>query len=193
MMGSGLSEAELSFIQDLRRKGVLDNIDEHRLPLQDGVISCYCSDCDRSPDIYEHQCTIMRTQCSHTRIHALADNGGPLLIPRGSRAIRRGSTRDVDYIHSISFAMRMKRIKTIGLTSHIPCGIAAEHSIELSDVIALTLCAKTRIKQELASFEPKVACFLHVDYGDRMKTYFISKNKFHELYSQRRIPSFMYP
>ena len=196
MTGPGLSEIELAFVDELLSLGILEKVEGHRLPLQNGVISVFCSDCDRSPDVYEHLRTITQTQCSHTRIHAIADNGGPLLIPKSSPANKPGRTRDVDLLESIEFAMRQKHIQTIGLIGHAPCSIALDRKIDLFRTFALTLCAKTRIKTDLKRYDPKVACFYQIDFGERapspekrLRTYFMNRTRFFDRFRTNSIYS----
>lgn len=180
-----LTREDFESIRKLRELGILEYVAGHQLSLKNGVISCFCSDCDRSADIYEHTRSIVREQCKDPRIHMLADNGGPLLIPKNSPANRSGSTRADDFLYSIEFAINKTQIHTLALVGHTPCNMAIERGISLFDTMALTLHAKMRIKMDLKSYSPKVACFYHVDYGEyathpkkRMKTYFISRKKF---------------
>lgn len=182
---AGLSREDFEFIRKLRKLGLLEDVAEHQLSLKNGVISCFCSDCDRSADIFEHTRSIVREQCKDPRIHMLADNGGPLLIPKDSPANKSGRTRDIDFLDSIEFAIYKTQIHTIALVGHAPCNIAIDREISLFDTMALTLHAKMRIKTDLGRYNPKVACFYHVDYGEhaidpkkRMRTYFISRIKF---------------
>ncbi|MEK7576400.1 MAG: hypothetical protein AAB482_01765 [Patescibacteria group bacterium] len=193
-LSRGLTTTERIIVKELKEQGVLKHVDGHRLSLEKGVISCFCADCDRSADIYAHQQGIVREQCKDPRIHMLADNGGPLLITKNSPANKVGRTRDIDFLDSIAFAIEKKGIQTVALIGHAICGVALEREIGLLRTIALILCAKSRIKQDLKRLDPKVACFYHVDYGEfatdpsrPMKTYFIDKHEFARTFPSQHI------
>lgn len=178
-----ISEDEQIFIEELRKKGVLEEVGGHRLDLKCGVMSIICSDGDRAYDIFMHQAGIVREQCKDPRIHVFADNGGPLLLLPNSPIIPKGSTRARDLMRSIDGGYSLKQIPTVALIGHVPCGMADLNKVSLDRYIMLTLCGKMEIKTQLKRLGLKVACFLHIDYnGDKKRTYFLNKTRWAELF-----------
>lgn len=187
-----ISEIDFQVIRALRDQGIFEEVRGHQLPLQDGIISIQCADCDQLRDIYQHQCGMALTQREASQIHVLADNGGPLLIPRRSPGNKVGRSRDLDYLDSIGFAMEGRNIKTIALCGHAPCELAASCKIGILGTVALILCAQTRIREVHARRKPEITCFYQVDYGpfatdpsQPKETYFLNKNRFAEVYSSQ--------
>ena len=83
----------------------------------------------------------------------------------------RGTHRD--FLDEIRDARAMKAIDTIALDNHAPCGKACACGLSFVQTLDLQMSAKTKIKVENQGVH--VACFCHIDYGHKKRTYFISR------------------
>lgn len=172
-----LSNEDRILIEELRRYGVLQDIDGHRLDQKHGAIILTCADGDQMHDLFHHHEKIITSNLSATpRIHTLALNGGALLLPPAS-PLHQKFNEDLVLLHHIKVARDLKEINTIVLYSHAPCGVAAQYNLSFFKVIQYLIEAKNLLKQDDKKI--KVACFCHVDYGDKKKrTYFVSRERF---------------
>jgi hypothetical protein len=119
------------------------------------------------------------------RIHEFKLNGGALLIAAKSPLTHLGEDRVL--IEHIRSAMRMKKIQTVVLFAHAPCGMAGMFNLDLKHVLDNLIEAKLRLKSELVG--AKVVCFVHIARPDGIRrTYFISAAKWRLLYPRRQEP-----
>lgn len=167
-----LTDIDRAVAEQLRKAQVLLDVFPSQLELARGVIMVACADGDQMPDLFAFETGLFRAADVPPRIHELALNGGALLIAKDS-PVRRAGAEDEVLLRHIADGRTLKEIGSVMLYAHAPCGAAALARLDLRGVIALLMEAKTRIKQELADL--KVACFLHVDWGDRKRTYFVSR------------------
>lgn len=168
-----LTNTDRSVAEKLRKAQVLLDVFAPKLELTRGVIMVACADGDQMPDLFAFETGLFRAAHIPPRIHELALNGGALLIAKGS-PVRRAGSEDEVLLRHIADGRTLKEIDSVMLYAHAPCGAAALAHLDLRGVISLLMKAKTRIKQELADL--KVACFLHIDWGDRKRTYFVSRD-----------------
>lgn len=173
-----LSEFDQEKIRILRAAGVLEDVNPHRLDQEQGVIMMSCADGDQQPDVFRQQTIYQRfTRGRKIRIHTLCLNGGAIALPVHSPLNQKVRVDDV-LMENLEGAMYLKGISVIALYAHAPCGAAGIHGLNVLQVIDLLVSSKKRIKGTYP--ETRVACFFHVDYGDRKRTYFVSKMKWKE-------------
>lgn len=162
-------------IRDLREKEVLLDAEGHKFDSPNGVILVTCPDCDQFVDIFNYTMEMFRKGGYQERPQPLCQHGGGMLISE-TCPLDREYMIDQYLLVNIARARKMKEINTLALLVHYPCGAARLAGIPLIDVIAHDVAAKQRVK--LLWPELKVGCFLHVDYLDRKRTYFLSHDAF---------------
>ncbi len=160
----------LEHVRALRAANVLDDTSRtQRLNLKKGVIAVCCSDGDQLADKFKHQSTLCQAGLPYPRVHALALNGGALLLPPHSPLNSAIQHHDV-LVKQIEDAIRFKAISTIKLYSHWPCLAAASQGLSVLDCLELILQARTIVlRQRFAQGNGnrvEVACMFHVDYGE---------------------------
>ncbi|HEY4510185.1 MAG TPA: hypothetical protein VJC15_04365 [Candidatus Paceibacterota bacterium] len=179
-----LSQQDLEIIRELRAADVLQDVDGYRLNQRYGIILVCCSDGDQMPDIWRFQNGIMAKQRQEARIHPITLNGGALLIP-GDSPLNKDVQEDLVYLKHIAGAHQLKKIETIVLYSHAPCGAAGLAKLTLIDVITLLKKAGQRVRNSFPSFF-QVVCFFHVDNGESKRTYFVSGPKWEQWLAQKQ-------
>lgn len=157
----------------LRGKGLLKDVDAHRINLTDGAILVTCADGDQLPDIFGNFSEACLAHRATPRVHVLGLNGGALLLPRDT-PLNTANREDLVLLSHIRTAIKLKNIRTVALYAHAPCGAAGLAKLSLLEVVNMLAKAKARVKEEIP--ESKVACFMHVDRGaeEGKRTYFIS-------------------
>ncbi len=174
-----LSEEDLEKIKELRKFGILADVNGHHLNQKNGVIMISCADGHQMYDIFGHQLKMQEGHCQDLCVHTLAWNGGALRIPQYSPANKKDRTTHLDVIDDIRDSIKIKNIHTIALYVHAPCGKAHACGINFIEMIGLLIDAKIRIKKEVDNIY--VACFIHIDFNNnRKRTYFISRKKWIE-------------
>ena len=169
-----ISENDIKIISAMRKFGVLDDIDPHRLAQEQGIIPIPCADGDQMIDIFQHQLKIALEGGVAPRPHQLSLNGGALLIAEES-PLNKELREDLVLLAHIRGAMVLKKIRTVVLYAHAPCGAAGLAGLSFERCIDLLMKAKARVKKEIPGM--KVACFCHVDRKGKKRTYFVSKEK----------------
>jgi hypothetical protein len=164
-------------IRELRNKGVLLDAEGHKLDSPKGAILVTCADCDQFEDIFNHTLEMLRKGGYEERPQPLSQHGGGMLISETCPLDRKYKI-DEYLLLNIARARHMKAINTLALLVHYPCGAARLAGIPLFDVIEHNVAAKRRVKSLWP--ELKVGCFVHVDYLDRKRTYFLSHDAFTE-------------
>ncbi|MFA6161628.1 MAG: hypothetical protein WC766_05705 [Patescibacteria group bacterium] len=179
-----LSAEDLEIKNALKGKGILEDVNHHKIDLANGVILTACADGDQMPDIFKHVTQSCCVHRSDPRIHTIALNGGALLIPRNSPVTQLGEDRVI--IEHIRAACKLKKIFTVALYAHAPCGMAGYYDLDLMHVLELLVQAKERIKTELVG--TKAVCFVHIAKPDgRRNTYFLSAAKWRLIHPRRAI------
>lgn len=173
-----IKEKDAKVIRALRERDVLQDVQGHLLDQKDGIILISCADGDRFPDIFAFHTALQSEQRSDPRVHTFAWNGGPLRLAPASPTNKLERTTQIDLMEEVRDARAMKGIDTVALVAHWPCGKAGACKISLPESIRLAFAAKERLKEENHGI--RVALFLQVDYGDKMRTYFASRAKWLE-------------
>lgn len=165
-------------IRLMRKQGMLENIEGHRLHQKEGAILVSCGDGDQFCDLLNHKVKMQALHRRTARIHPCTVNGGALRLPPHSPLNREGSTMSEDLLEGIGEAASLKGIGTVALYSHAPCGKAGRHNLNALAAIDLLMDAKCYVEE--AYPELIVACFFHVDYGTKKRTYFVSRKRWDE-------------
>ena len=173
-----LSSEDHKVLTELRERRILDDIDPHRLEDPSSVVMVSCADGHQMADVFHYQEKICG-QNGGPVVHTIALNGGALLIPPDSVVSIGTPDGEVIRRHAIA-RCAMKGINTLAFYSHAPCGAARTHGLNAVDVISLTLRAKVYMRETLDRENFRMACFVHVDWGSKKRTYFIHKNEFHQ-------------
>lgn len=175
-----INKRDYLWFEGLRFFNVLQKIEGYRLDQRRGAIVVTCSDGDRFYDIFKKQVEVMDCRPAEPRVHVFAWNGGALRIVPGSPCNKSGRTTSADCLDEIRDACAMKKIRTIALYAHAPCGKAYTAKLELIDVAQLLMEAKRILKRELP--DVLVAPFMHVHRKDgedeKSRSYFFSTENF---------------
>lgn len=166
-----LSDTDFQLYQNLRKAGVLEEIEPHRLEINDGIILVSCSDGDQFPDIVRHMGDVLVTCGAKRRIHPFTDNGGPLILDPSSPLA--SNMRCENLLVSIDGARELKGIATVALCTHAPCGMARKIGLNLAEVIRSLKQGKAKLERSHSGLV--VRPFVQIDLPDqRKRTYFIS-------------------
>lgn len=183
----GIIGHDRKFAERIRTAGVLQDVNGHQLDLRAGAILVMCSDGDQAVDVFQHQTGLHTPQRGTARPHVLALNGGGLLLPEGSPVAHYGEGAML--VAHILGARALKGITTVVLYVHAPCGMALAAGLYFEQVLELLMTAKLRVKV-MGGDGVKVACFVHVDWGeDRKRTYFVSQAAWEAWRAQRSAAS----
>jgi hypothetical protein len=174
-----IGAADNQLIKDLRLGGVLKNMDGNKIPDDNGTIVISCSDGDRISDILEYH----RNTCDgHHCHHPLALNGGPLLIPKDSPVADKDYPEGPVLLRHVLGANKIKKISTVVMYGHWPCGAALASGLTLHQALELVVKSKDNVRLFLQSheIEPKVVSCFHVDYGSTKRSYYLDRAKWRE-------------
>ena len=148
-----LTDKDRRIASHMRGQQVLANIHDQRVNCSEGLILITCSDGDRFYDIYTYSTGMVAAQRqsdddARPRIHVFAWHGGPLRVatlPTPVESPER-NTHLIDPFEEIEQARRMKKIDTIGLVPHAPCGWAYSKEWDIIRVMQGCIAAKANIK-----------------------------------------------
>lgn len=169
-----LSKNDLEAVKQLRSLNILTEVKGHLLDQRKGIILISCADGDQFHDIFTQKAKLQQGHCEDPRIHTFCWNGGALRLAPNSPTNKPGRSICRDLLDEIKDARAMKAIDTIALYTHAPCGKASACNLSFIQALDLQMSAKTKIKEENRGVH--VACFCHIDYGNRKRTYFISRD-----------------
>jgi len=184
-MAGQLTGKDRELIRELRKAGVLRDVENNRIDQTNGVILVTCSDADRFCDIFMHQVHMQAGCRPDPRIHVFGWHGGALACAPCSPINRRKHADEV-FLDQIADARALKEIDVVALYAHAPCGAAELHAVSLENMLALQMRAKSKIKALNQGI--KVVCFFHVDYGKgKQRTYFLSRPSWQQWAEDRGI------
>lgn len=169
-----LSPLDREAIKTLRMAGVLEDVDAHRINMGNGVIVVRCPDCDQKDDVEGHDCKLVEANGGRKRFHPLLHHGGAAVAAPGNH-LYPGFDIPGYLALQIREAEGLKKINTILLEVHTPCGKGKESGLNIVHLIMYMMMGKPMVKAVDPSNE--VVCRVHVDYGDRKRTYFISRQR----------------
>lgn len=170
------------YVTQLREAGVLKDDDGHKLNTPQGVIMVACSDGDQMGDVYEHTCHLAESNSGKKRrVHTLMNHGGAMLLsPRNLLYVDRAP--DEFLIQQIAKARKTNGVNTVVLVVHAPCGAAEMAELSVVEVIDHMFRGKKQLKEYWP--ELKVACFIHVDFGNKKRMYFVKRKEWGIWYTQ---------
>ncbi len=163
-------QTDLELAKKLRDSGVLVEIQQELLPLNNGIIVVGCADGDQFCDRFDYLRQMLQDAGAQVRPHFITRHGGALRLVKDSPLNARGRQTDLDLLDEIEEAMSLKKIYTILLETHCKCGKCAHHGIDVETALALLTHAKERV---LSSFNNvTVATICHVDWAPNRKRYY---------------------
>lgn len=140
----------------MRRAGLLKDVDGNRLRPRRGVVAAFCGDGDQSHDVLTYLGDICAS-FGERRVHAVALNGGPLLIAKSLPLSLGLPDGEVLMRHTLDGA-DLKQIDVIVSKGHAPCGAAAKYKADDPEqVIAGILEAKRELRAETERRDPEAA------------------------------------
>ena len=173
-----IQPVDLELIHELRKTGVLENVDAYRINGDGRNIVVMCSDGHQSSDqISTHSNYVRREGCTDHCCHPHMLNGGALLLsPRFTKRSRLPVRQVLE--SQLRQSMTLKGANIVALYVHAPCGAAFLRKLSFADVLDRLFDAKQRVKKIFAKRRKfHLVCFVQVDYGDKKRTYFISRKK----------------
>lgn len=168
-----------------RNLGLLEDVDLDKLRerCKSGSIIVGCGDGDQTADFFRF--LMQKAGCTH-RPHLHMLDGGSI------RLIKEAPIPEPYRIHNqflaeLMLSRQLKRIPTLLLCCHYPCGMAAVSHIDLAGVILYNImAAKLLIKKGWD--RKRIIQLFHCDHGlcdstggEKKKTYFIKATKQHIL------------
>lgn len=166
-----LSEHDEQIFNALHSAGVFRDIDRLSLDVTDGLIHVFCGDCDERDDLEGHLRSLCQIQTQRPRIHSLALNGGPLLIPTESPLVRTDQGADRLLISQLRSSVALKRIKSVVFHGHAVCGAADKHGLSFIESVRLTVEAREKAKQLLPDLNGIELLFHVRHHDDRTRTH----------------------
>lgn len=170
---------DLETVKRWRRVGLLVEVDNEKLKriCDKGLILVGCGDGDQIPDFLRH--LVQRVKCAK-RPHLHLENGNPLSLVKEAPIPKEMRFHD-QLKARIKQSRRLKRISTLLLCCHYPCGMAWESHISLPMIICYTYQAAQEMVKDGWDAK-KIVLLFHCDYGDgKRRTYFIEKEKINQL------------
>lgn len=82
-------------------------------------------------------------------------------------------------LNQIGLSIKLHNTKTLYIMHHTDCGAAGLCCLDVLSVMELLVEGKERLKREIGD-SLKIACFVHVDYHESKRTYFVSANSWRE-------------
>ena len=160
-----LSNVDREQIGVAEAAGVLPELDGDRI--KRGSIFVTCADGDQFRSVHDGLCLVSET----SRHHPLSLNGGALLMAPMSAGDIPDAGIDGDVLlRHINQANQIKRIPSVVLCSHAPCGVAYGFGLDFFEVLRRMIEAKRRVRLALGFNDvEKVLCLLHIDYGEGVK------------------------
>lgn len=179
-----ISPQDLRFVSDLLARGVLEDVDPYLVNARNGFMVIGCPDCDQFEDKYKFYQSVCRCHRKAARVHPLGNlHGGPIRL---SPEFRGNKFAEPDLLlHEIGEAIALKKITTLVLAPHLPCGKAYAHRLSFEEVLTHTFEGKRRIREAHPGL--KIACFPQIDWGrGRKRTYFVSRDSFLRFMKNRK-------
>jgi len=184
MAGLKLSPIDRQLIEELLEANALQSVNEHLLDQRNGAITVTCADGDQFPDVFWQHTKFQQTQRQNPRIHALSWHGGALACAPCS-PVNKIKRADSVFMEQIADAREIKGIDLVALYVHGPCGAAYRKRLNIAQVLAHQHRAKRKV--ETLNHGVQAASFLHIDYGDKKRTYFVSRKNWEAWAQAKRV------
>lgn len=173
----------------LRGRGLLKDVDAHRIDMRKGVVCVACSCGDYFDDAYANIAMTCLEHRPNPRICPFLQRGGALVIPSDSLLNQR--YRSDNLVQDIFQSLEEERINVVALYAHAPCTVAAKAEYDLVETIDQLVRAKVGLKTESLKYggKIKIACFVHVDRGqdEGPRTYFVSADEWQLVYRKEQV------
>lgn len=177
-----VKEEDLRLIKEWRRPsiGLLVDVNKDTLKgiCDKGLIAVFCGDGDRSPDFCDH---LMRKMGCNYRPHLHAMDGGALRLAREA-PIPKKFRINRQFVNELLFSRTAKKIPTLILCVHYPCGMAEESHIDLRSTVYYCLRA-AKTMADRGWHKKRIVPLFHVFDGEKERTYFIEKKKSHLIFT----------
>jgi hypothetical protein len=167
-----ISVADQKFLEMLRKKGILQDVEGHKLKQSNGLTVVSCADADQVVDVFTYICQMQQAVRQEARPQMLSLNGGGLCLHPESPLNQELPKGEV-LLNDIRGARVLKDIHTLAIYAHFPCGAARLSYFSAEEVFDWLVKGKRYIKERLTGVN--VSCFIHVDWGNgRKRTYHFS-------------------
>ncbi|MEK7639847.1 MAG: hypothetical protein AAB424_01775 [Patescibacteria group bacterium] len=170
--GRALTEQELCTVQRWKTQGVLVKVDSAKVlgRTHNGAILLCCGDADHSWDVLTH--IVNKLGCTE-RLHLQCFNGGALRV-NPNVPIPKKYRIDAQLMEGIQVSRDLKKIETLFLASHAPCGMAGLCRLSIEDVLWHTIEAADIISATTGWSRKDIILLFHVHKGNGIKnTYFV--------------------
>jgi hypothetical protein len=181
-----LSEADYTFINEMRESGVFEDVIPEKLQANSRMVVCQCGDGHRFRDWFKH---LSETLCYNAElIHPITLNGGALNLSFYSPLTNRGGVQhDMVCLQNIREGCEIKNTKIVPIGVHFPCGMAASFGLSARQTLSRFIEAKQRLRTSIPGVQPIM--LVHVDYEGykqkrRFYTHFFNRKKF-EMWEQK--------
>lgn len=187
-MNLTLTDLDRVLLRQLRAAGVLQDVrleevkNGKRISTLDprGLILVPCSDGHQIIDILQHLHGLY-AGCGNGNscLHILSSNGGALNLTPNVKSATPGSNFHNHLIAQIREAIQLKKINTIALLVHAPCGKAISADMDAIDLLDGLFAARDQVLRRIKELQVSVACFIHVAWapGNR-RTYFVRHSSY---------------
>lgn len=180
-----LDKRDRQLIDVMRQDQVLVNTDPVKFNQHAGSIVVCCSDGDQMTDLLKHNVSMAVASGGQVRPHMIANHGGAMLLSDGVQLFEQ---HDISGLikTEISQAIQMKKISSVALMVHAPCGASNMIDLDVVDTVDHMMRGKKMLKEYFQNVV--FSCFLHVDYGqNRRRTYFVPEDRFEEWYAEYEV------
>lgn len=180
--GRALTPEELEIIQRWKRKRVIVPVDRKKLVgrTHNGAILLFCGDADHSWDVLTH--IVQKLECTE-RLHLQSFNGGALRI-NPHVPIPAELRIDSQLMKGIQVSRDLKKIETLLLSSHAPCGMAGVCKLGIEDVLWYTIEGAEHIAASTNWSRKDIIVLFHVHLGNGVKnTFFVEAKTREAVYS----------
>ncbi|MFA6587474.1 MAG: hypothetical protein WCT08_00225 [Patescibacteria group bacterium] len=173
-----ISTEDRGIISSWRKTGVITEVDGQKLinVSPHGVIIVMCGDADRALEMLD----FLKLKINTRRFHLRAEDGGPLRY-HPSVPIPPKLRMDKQLLAGLHGSRGLKKIPTLILMAHWPCGMAAQIKLGIRDTVWYTI-QLVQILSDLGWDKKRIIPMLHVDYSTRMRTYFIEAKSPGQIY-----------
>ncbi|MFH1207029.1 MAG: hypothetical protein V1668_00275 [Patescibacteria group bacterium] len=147
---------------------------------EDGYILFGCGDGDQSVDLLVDH--LMKQLGLKKRPHLEMLNGGALRLVAEAPIPARLRVHE-QMVAELLTSRHLKRIPTLLLYAHYPCGMAGECNITLPEVLHFLFLAGQKLIEQ--GWDPKrIILLFHVDHdGQRKRTYYVERTKSELIFS----------
>lgn len=170
--GRALTDQELATVQRWKQDRVLVPIQSDKVAgrTHKGAIFLFCGDADHSWDVLTH--VVNKLGCTE-RLHLQCINGGALRLNPNVPIPQKYRIND-QLMEGIQVSRDLKKIETLFLSSHAPCGMAGLCNLSIEDVLWHTIETADIISTTTGWLRKDIIPLFHIHKGNGLKnTYFV--------------------